>query len=320
MTSRSARPELSVIMLTPDSGASLRRTIRALAAQSVRDRIELVFVMPLASQFAIEPDLLAPFAPHQIVEIGSMTSTALARAAGVRAARAPLVAFAEDHSFPMEGWASALIEAHRGPWAGVGPVIRNANPGTRMSWVNLLVEYAPWLDPIPAGEYDHIPGHNSSYKRDVLISCGDALPDILEAESVLQWDLRRRGHRFAIAPAARTCHENFSKPGASFALQFHSGRLFAANRARDWSPARRAFYTMAAPLIPVVRFTRMLGAMKRIGLRRSPALVTLVALMLTTSGAGELVGYASGSGRSNRRLTDHEFNRERFIKPYEHAP
>jgi hypothetical protein len=305
--------ELSVIMLTPDSGATLLRTIRALAAQTARRRLELVFVIPAAGQLQVDPRDLSAFGSCQVVEIGAMTSTAAARAAGVRAARAPVVAFAEDHSFPMAGWAEALIDAHRGPWTGVGPVMHNANPDTATSWANLLVDYAPWVDPIPFGEYDHIPGHNSSYKRNALLAFGDALQDVLEAESVLQWDLRGRGHRFAIEPSARTRHENFAKPGASVALRFHSGRLFAANRAREWSVGRRAFYACAAPLIPAVRMARTIGVLRRIQLPASLRLLSLLALLFLVDGFGELLGYASGSGGSMRRLTDMEFHRERYV-------
>lgn len=304
---------LSVVMLTPDSGGSLRRTLAALAAQTVSRTMEIVLVAPDAATLRMDAADLAAFGATQVVEIGPMTSTAAARAAGVRAARAPLVAFAEDHCFPMAGWAEALIDAHRAPWAGVGPVMRNANPETATSWANLLVEYAPWLDPIPAGEYEHIPGHNSSYKRDVLLTCGDALPGILEAESILQWHLRGHGHRFAIEPAARTCHENFSKLGASFPLRFHSGRLFAASRARDWSAARRAFYTCASPLIPAVRLARTLGAARRVRVPLTLRLVCLLALLLALDGLGEAAGYATGSGGAMRRLTDLEFHRERYV-------
>lgn len=315
MSTPTLPPELalSVVMLTPDSGGSLRRTIAALGAQTISRAMELVFVAPVAADLRIDSRDLAVFGATEVVEIGPMTSTAAARAAGVRAARATLVAFAEDHCFPMPGWAEALVSAHRAPWAGVGPVMRNANPETATSWANLLVEYAPWLDPIPAGEYEHIPGHNSSYKRDVLLTCGDALAEILEAESILQWHLRDGGHRFAIEPAARTCHENFSKVGASFPLRFHSGRLFAASRAREWSVGRRAFYTCASPLIPALRLARTLPVARRIGVPLTPRLVFLLALLLTLDGLGELVGYATGSGGAMRRLTDLEFHRERYV-------
>ena len=50
--------------------------------------------------------------------------------------------------------------------------MRNANPKSAISWANLLIEYGPWLDPAPAGKASHLPGHNSSYKRDVLLGYG----------------------------------------------------------------------------------------------------------------------------------------------------
>lgn len=62
-------------------------------------------------------------------------STAEARAAGIRQANAPVVAFVEDHSYPDPDWAERLIEAHRKLWAAVGPVMMvNANPATMISW------------------------------------------------------------------------------------------------------------------------------------------------------------------------------------------
>jgi hypothetical protein len=38
-----------------------------------------------------------------------------------------VVAFAEDHCYPDQHRAEALIAAHRGPWAADGPAMRNAN-------------------------------------------------------------------------------------------------------------------------------------------------------------------------------------------------
>src|SRR5437588_133855 len=81
--------------------------------------------------------------------------------------------------------AQALLAAHRGPWAAVGPVVRNANPSTSVSWADFLIGYGPWCDPAPAGDLDHLPGHNSSYKRAILLDYGSELEGLLEAESVL---------------------------------------------------------------------------------------------------------------------------------------
>ena len=83
--------------------------------------------------------------------------------------RDQIVAFVEDHCFPTPGWAEALLRAHERAWAGVGPVVLNANPKRTLSWANLLIEYGPWLHPRERGTVSHIPGHNSSYSLVVLM-------------------------------------------------------------------------------------------------------------------------------------------------------
>ena len=74
--------------------------------------------------------------------------------------------------FPEAGWAAALIAAHEGPWAVVGPAIRNANPATVVSWCDFVVGYGPWMDPVEAGPAPFLPGHNSCYKKAILLEYG----------------------------------------------------------------------------------------------------------------------------------------------------
>ncbi|MGQ0633376.1 MAG: glycosyltransferase [Planctomycetaceae bacterium] len=319
--SATATAEMSVILITPDSYETIRRTVAALRRQTARDKLELVIVGPSHDRLTIVDSDLDCFAGHRLVEIGDLTSTSVARAAGVRVATAPIVAFTEDHCFPRPEWAAALVARHREPWAGVGPAFENANPATVVSWANFLIEYGEFAAPAAAGERHHIPGHNSGYKRLALLNYGDALPDRLEAESPMQWDLRAKGHRFYLDPAARTLHLNYERLGPSCGLRFQGGRLFASNRARDWSFGRRAFYTLAAPLIPLVRLTRALrqawAIQSRPGLLR---ILPALALLLTLDGLGEMVGYAAGSGDSMQTLSDREFHRERFLLRRTNAP
>ncbi len=110
---------------------------------------------------------------------------------------------------------------------------------------NLIIEYAEWIEPVPAGVAEHLPGHNGKYKRALLMECGDRLEAMLEAESILQWDLRAKGHQLYLEPAAKTYHQNFSAPFSWVALRLDVGRLFAASRARTWSPWRRLLYACA---------------------------------------------------------------------------
>jgi len=309
-------PAMSVIVVTPDSYETVRKTIRHLRAQKIRDRLEIVLVVPSLDKLGLDEKELGDFLQYSTVAVGHMRSTARARAAGVRKASAPIVAFAEDHAFPAPGWAEALILAHKREWAAVGPVMANANPGSLTSWANLLVEYGPWLEPLAGGEAEHLPGHNGSYKRDLLLEYGDRLEAMLDAETILQWDLRRRGHRLYLEPKARTFHENFTAPLSSTILRFYGGRLFAASRARDWSVWRRLLFTCGSPLIPLVRFSRLVRELGRIDRPRHllPRVAPMLFIALLCDGAGEMVGYAFGAGRAMSVLSDMEFHRERYMK------
>ncbi len=312
-------PDMSIIVITPDSYNTVRKTIRRVRSQKVSHQLEIVLVVPSAQNANIAHADLEGFAGIQIVEIGDMTSTARARAAGVQRASAPVVAFAEDHSFPAKGWAEALILAHRQPWAAVGPMMANANPHSLVSWANLIIEYGEWMEPVSAGVREHLPGHNGTYKRALLLEYGDRLEAMLEAESILQWDLRAKGHQLYLEPAAKTYHQNFSAPLSWVSLRLHGGRLFAASRARSWSPLRRLLYIFTAPLIPLVRFRRIVGELRRPGRARHlmPRVLPLLFAGLVVDGTGEMIGYACGAGNAMRRLSDMEFHRERYLTKYD---
>jgi len=310
-------PALSVVISTPDRYDTIRKTIQSLRAQTVRGQLEIVIVAPSAAELVLDESELRAFHSARIVEVGPIRSVGAANAAGVRQASAPLVALAEDHAFPAPGWAAALIARHREPWAVVGPVLRNANPDTPISWADFLVAYAPWVDTTPPGAVDHLPGHNSSYKRDLLLTYGAHLESKLEAETLLHWDLRRKGFELYLEPAAKLMHTNFALAASWMASQFHCGRLFAATRAAEghWSRPRRVVYTGAAPLIPLVRLWRILPVLRR--LRRHEQLpagvLPRMILGLVLDGAGQGLGYLLGAGRSRERASQLEYHRDNHI-------
>jgi hypothetical protein len=306
-------PELSVVIATPDRFDSIAATIAHLQRQTARQRLEIVIVAPSIQELRPNASALDGFACFQVVEVGTVNSIGRANAAGVRAATAPLVALAEDHAFPDPDWAEALIAAHRQPWAVVGPVVRNANPVSAVSWADLLIGYGPWLEPAQAGEVDLLPGHNSSYKRALLLEYDAELERRMEAETVLHWELRAKGHRLYLEPAAKIAHINFARWHAWVPVQFHQGRVFAAGRARieNWSFWRRLVYTGGSPLIPLVRLARLMRQRHPVFWRVLPTLLC----GLIIDGVGQGVGYALGAGNSKQRLAAYEFNRVRHNEP-----
>jgi glycosyltransferase involved in cell wall biosynthesis len=308
-------PEISVVIVTPDDYETIRKTIRYLHAQTVRDRLELIIVAPSAETFEIEDSELKDFFQSRVVGVGKIMSIASANVAGLRQAGAPVVAFVEEHSYPDPGWAEALIKAHQQPWAAVGPVMRNANPGRLTSWADFLISYGRWLDPTPAGVIDHLPGHNSSYKRTILLDYGSALEEMLEAESVLHWDLGAKGYRLYLEPAARISHLNFERLSSWISAQFYSGRLFTITRTKHWSLLRQLLYMGGTPLIPGVRLWRTLRHLRRSENQGNllPRILPTLIIGLVASAAGEMIGHLLGAGNVQERLRDLESHRSRHL-------
>ena len=306
---------LSVVMVSPDSFETIRTTAKALRRQTVCDQLEVLVVGPRSVSTDLDPEDFSDFASWQFIETSRTHSSSEMRVAGIRVASAPVVALTGDHCFPAKSWAEALIARHAEPWAGVGALFTNANPGSTVSWANFVIEYGDWIDPGRGGEIHHIGGHNSSYKKDLLLAYGDQLPEILEAESAMQWDLAARGQRFYLEPRARMVHLNFARFGPSIKLRYNGGRLFAANRSRHWGFGKRLLFTVASPLIPLVRTWRSTRTLVRSG--RSDLLLRvlpILTVLLGFDGLGEMAGYASGAGNSMQWLTGIEFHRQRFLK------
>jgi glycosyltransferase involved in cell wall biosynthesis len=308
-------PEMSVVIVTPDCYETIRKTIRHLREQTVKHKLEIVIVAPSVEKLGLINSDVADFFQIRVLEADTGGSLATARAAGVRQAVAPVVVFAEDHSFPEPGWAEALIQAHKGPWAAVGPVICNANPDAITSWAQFFMTYGRWTEPALAGEIDDLPGHNSSYKRAILLDYGSELETKLLRETLLHWDLRARGYRLYLEPSARTHHVNVSRLSSMILDLFHGGRLFGAARALNGhlSLLQRLAYAGGEPLLVLRHFRGIIQNIHRTGRHKElmPQVVPVLILGLTSLGLGKMLGYAFGLGNSEQMANSFEFHRHR---------
>jgi hypothetical protein len=268
-------------------------------------------------QLDLDDSELKDFLQFRVVEVGPLQSLSWARAPGVRQASAPVVGFVESHSHPSPGWAEALIEAHRQPWAAVGPAVNNANPGSMISWASFLLDYGRWFEPAAAAVIDDLPGHNSSYKRQVLVDYGSELEAMLEAESILHWDMQAKGYRLYLEPRARIVHLNISLPSSWVPERYYAGRRFAAARAQLWSPLRRLLYVSGSPLIPLVRLPRILRDIHRSPRQRDllPRVLPALIVSLVVSAVGEMIGYAFRSGDAMEKLSKLELNKIPHLAP-----
>ena len=261
--------------------------------------------------------LTAPFGWVQMVPRPSWTTMTDARAAGVLHARAPLVVFCEDHCYPVDGWAEALVAAHQAPWAAVGPAILNANPvDAGQLGEPLGIEYGPWLHPVSAGR---------------LRACARSqqLLQAIGAAGVRRSAARDDGSRERPAlgpPAARAWRSRWSRPlGPVTRISRGSGRrscsgsaaagLFAASRARAGRCGAGRCTPSARPALPirahVARAARSPARAATARPRRGLSPGHLRAAVVDA--VGEAVGYAVGAGDQSRRLSAIEHDRGRFM-------
>ena len=312
-------PDMSVVVVSLDSYARIRRTIAALRAQTAKRRLEIVIVAPSREVLKLDQADLQDFLSFQVVEIGPIRSTGGAIAAGFQRAQAPVVAYAEEHSYPFPTWAEALLLAHKQPWGAVGATIVNANPESIISWANLFTDFGPSVDPAVGGVTSHLAWHHGSYKRELLSGYDtEQLKNFLETEGLLHQALQDRGYQLYLEPAAKSNHVNVSTMLSLIRCEFVGGRLYGAARVRHnkWSMARRLLYILGSPLIPVLRLRRTLREVRRAGQwdKLLPQILPGIITALVAHCLGEISGYALGAGDAAWQRVPCELNRCEFLR------
>ena len=307
-------PKISVVLATPHTFSDIALTVAHWRAQTVQQDVELVLVSESLSKLAIPDGAVDGFAAVLWVESTCKETLGEARAQGARQSSAPIIAFSEDHAFPEPEWAQAMIDAHQNKCSAVGPVVINFNPDSLVSRADFLIGYGLWdaAKHDTGHEVELLPGHNSCYKREALMRYDADLGALLQAETVLYWRLRADGETLWLEPKARLHHTNFSLWKTWLQVQLHHGRLFGSTRAAQWSRGKKAFYTLASPLIPFVRLARVL---RLSGKEADSSTRFAILIGLLADGFGQMMGYALGGNSAQQRMWDWkmEFQRIRYV-------
>jgi cellulose synthase/poly-beta-1,6-N-acetylglucosamine synthase-like glycosyltransferase len=310
------QPELSVVLVVGPRRLRAAWSLEAVLDQDVGDRLEVVLV-DLAAD-GTQPIAGAGDPRVRLLRAPPDTVFSDARALGVEAAGAPLVAFVEEHARPRPGWAAALLAAAAEDegWAAMGPAIASANPGTGFSDASYLMGYALFRPEVAArGDTRLVPGQNSCYRRQALRSFGSDLATWLSSDNVLVEGLARRGHRLTMVPAAVVEHRNEARVRVALAGYWAYHRIYGHRRSRllGWSPARRLAHVVLAPLVPLYFLALALGRTRREPQQRSVLWRHLPAILLVQSAAAlaQAIGIVRGPGTAPRRFTRVELDADR---------
>lgn len=223
------------------------------------------------------------------------------RAAGIAASSAPYVAVIEDHCVVHRDWSRAIVAAHEAGYPVVGGPVRNA-AGRLRDWAAFFVEYAPFMEPLPAGEAAGLTGMNVSYDRRAI----EAMQPLLDEgrwESWLHPHLAREGFRFRADPAIALDHVMRFDVPFFISQRYHYARSHAGARNAELG-IKRVVYLGGSPLIVPLMYARTARAVFGKGRHRLRFLLTtpLILAYLSVWAWGEAVGYALGGGRSLLRV------------------
>lgn len=311
-------PVISVVVVVGTIRHRAARLLASLVPEA--DEVPLEVILVDAAPGDPPPVAGSGHPAVRTVRLPHGTPFSAARARAVELARAPVVAFLEEHCAVRPGWARALARTWEGPWSGVGWAVVPMNPDGGRADVVGMMSYGLWEPPLESGETRLLPGHNASYRRDVLLGLGGELPALFACDLVLHTRLLGAGHRFVLAPDAVMEHLNESTLRSIGKGVHIFYRIYGPMRAAEgrWSLARRALYVLATPVIPFYFFLGLVRRVRRKNPERLPLLLGHAPFVLAVQLAaalGQARGLAFGPGDAEARFTVYELTEERGPSP-----
>ena len=300
-----ANAAISVLLVVGSLRKRAQRSLNALLAQTALDQMEIV-VVDVAPRD--KPELeYGEDAAVKYLRRPHLSLWSEARYEAYQHSTGPIVASVEDHAYAAPNWAEAVIEAYQGSWAAVGYAFVNANPRTYRSRACLIKDYGPWMHPTGGGPTGFVPGHNISYRRDVLESFGDELKDLFALDFTMQAAIRRRGLPMYVEPRAIVAHENFVRISQMIRVQVAYSRLLAGRRMKieGWSPGRRLLYAaltpFGSPAIACCRYVKSFAPRRTLWLAALKA-TPIVVVSFACCGFAESFSYLFGDGSAEQEV------------------
>jgi hypothetical protein len=310
---------LTAVVVMPRGVDELAGSLARLDAQTCRDRIEVVLVHTPAHAHEIGAARFEHFWSFRTVTLAAVPTVATAFAAACQVAAGDVVSLVEDHVLLDPGWAAAVLAAHC-RCAAVAPLMANANPATAISWANFLSSFHEAIGGGAAGPVPCGPGHNTSYKREVLLRYGAELQSLYQSERTFHYRLLRDGYAIWYSPDARLAHLNISRPRHALRHAVLGGALFGRYRSHGMGIAERLARTAGVPLVPLVRLTRILHAVRRAPVGSiPPAAWAMLGLLLVCHAVGEALGYWNLTAEIEAQYEFFELHRLECLRDEERA-
>ena len=290
-------PRLTVVLAATRPWDELRDCLRSLAPQRVEISMEVIVGDAHAGPVPGDFDRDFPWV-HWIRREGE--SVFVLRNLGALEARAPIVAFTEDHCVVAPDWCRCILQAHDAhpEAAAIGGVVENGPTRYLIDWANYLLVFGPFAPPVRSGPATIISLQaNCSYKRDSLPS--KLTPNGL-MEFLLNRELLERGRMLYVEGAISVMHTQSHGRLGTFAAHFHNGRSIATVRMEALCALQRSLRITSCFVLPLFLFLYVVRhiAPKPRYWGRYLSCVHLICGLCVAHAMGEFCGYAFGPGTS----------------------
>lgn len=251
-------PALSVVVAT---GALHHRTMICLEGIFAEAGIEECEVIVVDGSTGDHSDLYARFPDLRYVHVADRTLDGDARLEGARIARAPIVAYIEDHAVPRTGWLAAVRRAfaRSDKIAVVNYAIAQEPEAGYVYRSFQLMFYGHWMEPVTSGPIRYPSMQNLAYRRDLLLDVCQNNPELLETEYLVHRRLLADGWTVWLEADAVVFHECYTD-FVTGCRGFNSLRqVMGATRAHvgGWPQWKRWLWAGGMPLTPFLLIGRL---------------------------------------------------------------
>lgn len=163
------QPAASVVICAFRARHRIDRALTALRKQEVDEPFEVIAIVSGDDQ--CDRHLANAHPDVRIISSPTRLYPGRARNLGVRAARAPVVAFVPDDGVVASGWLRARLRHHRRGVPLVAGAISNGTPSNIIGTAGYYVEYTASMPVLAVLERQVVP-HTLSYTRDVFQRAG----------------------------------------------------------------------------------------------------------------------------------------------------
>lgn len=167
--SEAQRPAASVVICAFRARHRIDRALTALRTQDVDEPFEVITVVSGDDQ--CDRYLASAHPDVRVISSSTRLYPGRARNLGVRAARAPVIAFVPDDGVVASGWLRARLRHHRRGVPLVAGAISNGTPTNLVGTAGYYVEYTASMPVLAVLERQAVP-HTLSYTRDVFELAG----------------------------------------------------------------------------------------------------------------------------------------------------